>query len=120
MSTHFRIVAAAVFLIGGIAGCSHMTQGTASMPEGSRGGSQSTSPRTSSSAAPSSDPLSISCRDYLRLDEAAQTEIIAEIMKKQGSVLDGAPDVTKQLADAVCQFLPKSTVQEILVGGPVP
>jgi hypothetical protein len=120
MSTHVRSVATALFLIGGLAGCSHMTQGTAAMPAQSRGASPSTSPRTSSEAPASSDPLTMSCRDYLRLDEAAQTEVIAEIMKKQGSVLDGSPDVTKQLADAVCQFLPKSTVQEILVGGPVP
>ena len=120
MSTHVRTVAAALFLIVGLVGCSHMTQGTASMPTGSRGSSPSSAPRTSADAPPSSDALTITCGDYIKLDEAAQTEIIAEIMKKQGSVLDGRPDVTKQLADAVCQFLPKSTVQEILVGGPVP
>lgn len=114
-----RTVTSALLLIGGIAGCSHMTPGTVAMTTESgpttRGSTESTTPRTES------DALTITCKDYLVLDDAAQTAIVAEILAQQGSVLGSAnSDATKTLADAVCQFLPKSTVKEILVGGPVP
>jgi hypothetical protein len=106
MSTHVRTVAA-LLLIGGIAGCSHMTTGTVAM--------------TTEAGPPSADALTITCEEYLDLDAAEQKAIVGEILAQPGSVLlPGNSEATKTLADAVCQFLPKSTVKEILVGGPVP
>jgi hypothetical protein len=133
MRTHVWTVAAAVLVIAGVAGCSNMTTGTVAMttesgpttrrptaPTTPRTTSRSPAPRTSSDVPPPSDALTISCKDYLRLDVATQTAIIAEILRQEGSVLNGSSDIAKQLADAVCQFIPSSTVHEILVGGPVP
>jgi hypothetical protein len=133
MRTHVWTVAAALLAVGAIAGCTDMTTGTVAMttesgPTTRRStesttpstSSRSPTPRTSSGAPPPSRALTISCRDYLRLDVASQTAIIAEILKQEGSPFSGSSDVAKQLADAVCQFIPSSTVHEILVGGPVP
>jgi hypothetical protein len=135
MGIHVRTVTAAVVLIAGIAGCSHMTTGTATMrpqpdPETRRSIAptiprstipRSTSPRTSSNVPPPSNSLTITCKDYLDLDKASKIAVVEEILKQEGSVLDPTTsDISQTLADAVCQYLPNSTVKEILIGGPVP
>jgi|GEM_PF-1215762 hypothetical protein len=135
MRTHVRTAAAAVILIAAITGCSHMTTGTATMrpqpvPETRRAtpptiprttSARPTAPRPSSDVPAPSNSLTMSCADYLDLDQATRTAVIGEILKQHGSGPgNDEADITKTLADAVCQFLPNSTVSEILVGGPVP
>jgi hypothetical protein len=138
MGTHVRTTAAAVVLIAGIAGltgCSHMTTGTATMrpqpvPETRRTAAPTvprtttarpTTPRTSSDVPAPSNSLTMSCKDYLELDQNTRRAVIDKILEQHGGGLGGdESDITKTLADAVCQFLPTSTVSEILVGGPVP
>ena len=47
--------------------------------------------------------------------------MVEEILKDQASVLSpGDAEIAKTLADAVCTFLPDSTVAEILLGGNPP
>lgn len=134
MRTHVRTIAATVVLIAGITGCSHMTTGTATMrpqpvPETRRStvptiprttSPRSTAPRPSSDVPAPSNSLTMSCQDYLDLDQETRLAVIGEILRQHGSALEGGSDITKTLADAVCQFLPNSTVSEVLVGGPVP
>jgi hypothetical protein len=63
----------------------------------------------------------MTCKDYLDLDPNTQTAVIDEILNQEGSVLGPQnTEIAKTLADAVCQFLPTSTVSEILLGGSPP
>lgn len=119
MGTHAKTIAAMLLLIACVAGCTRMTSGTVAQttepgPNG-RSTFDPTGPPTSA------DALTITCKDYLALNRAAKSSVVDEIIKQGGAALDpSAADLSKELADAVCQFLPSSTVKEILVGGPVP
>ena len=64
----------------------------------------------------------MTCKQYIDLnDEDTQSAVIEEILKQEGSVLGPQQtEIAKTLADAVCQFLPTSTVSEILLGGGPP
>jgi hypothetical protein len=123
------LVAAATFVVAGaISGCDRTTTGTVAMttqPGPSTRTSTSrpstSSPRTSTprtpSQAPPGDAASVTCADYVDLDDDAKTALIEEILTDETSVL--GPDdaeIAKTLADAVCTFLPDSTVSEILLG----
>ena len=78
---------------------------------------RTSTPRTSSNAPPPGDALSVTCAEYVDLDTADKTALIEEILKDESSVLSpGDAEIAKTLADAVCTFLPDSTVSEILLG----
>jgi hypothetical protein len=63
----------------------------------------------------------MTCEQYIDLDPDTQTAVIEEILAQEGSVLGPQnTEIAKTLADAVCQFLPTSTVSEILLGGGPP
>jgi hypothetical protein len=125
------LVAAALFVVAAaVAGCDRTTEGTVAMtteagpPLRSSTSSRptpssprTTLPRTSSPAPPPGDALALTCKQYVGLDEASRTAVVEEILKDQSSVLSpGDADIAKTLADAVCTFLPDSTVAEILLG----
>lgn len=125
------LVAAATFVVAGtISGCDRTTPGTVAMTtEAGPSTRTSTSsrpttssprtsaPRTSSDAPPPGDPLGITCAEYVDLDDASKTAVIEEILNSETSVLGpGDAEIAKTLADAVCTFLPDSTVSEILLG----
>lgn len=131
---------AALMLAGLIAGCSRTVEGTA-MRAGSpdataetriptpstRSSTPRTTPRTSPGATPTRTPgaqppgdaLSTTCEEYNDLDAAGQDAVIEAILNQEGSVLGPENvDIAKGLTDAACQFLPKVTVSEILLGTP--
>jgi hypothetical protein len=125
------LVAAAAFVVAGtLAGCARTTPGTVAMTteagqstristssRPTTSAPRSSTPRTSSDAPPPGDALSLTCADYVQLDEADQTAAIEEILTDEKSVLSpGDAEIAKTLADAVCTFLPDSTVSEILLG----
>jgi hypothetical protein len=130
MRTRVLVVAATFVVAGAIAGCDRTTPGTVAMTtEAGQSTRISTSsrpttsaprtstPRTSSNAPPPGDALAVTCEEYVDLDEADQTAVIEEILKDETSVLSpGDAEIAKTLADAVCTFLPDSTVSEILLG----
>jgi len=59
----------------------------------------------------------VTCQEYVDLDEANRTAVVDEILKDETAVLSpGDAEIAKTLADAVCTFLPDSTVAEILLG----
>jgi hypothetical protein len=124
------LVGTALFVVAtAVVGCDRTTEGTVAMTTEAGPPLQSstsrptpssprtTLPRTSSTAPPPGDALSITCKEYVGLDEASRTAVVQEILKDQTSVLSpGDADIAKTLADAVCTFLPDSTVAEILLG----
>ncbi|MEU0498163.1 hypothetical protein [Mycobacterium sp. NPDC006124] len=133
MRTRVLVAAALVAVTAAVAGCDRTTEGTVAMTtEAGPPLSTSTSsrpiptlptlPRTntpgpSSPAPPPGDALALTCEQYVGLDEASRTAVIQEILKDQNAVLGpNEADIAKTLADAVCTFLPDSTVSEILLG----
>jgi len=125
------LVAAALFVVAtAVAGCDRTTEGTVAMTTEAGPPLQSstpsrptpssprtTLPRTSAPVPPPGDAFSITCKQYVGLDEASRAGVVEEILKDQTSVLSpGDADIAKTLADAVCTFLPDSTVAEILLG----
>jgi len=64
----------------------------------------------------------MTCKEYIDLkDEDTRSAVIEKILGQEGSVLGPQQtEIAKTLADAVCQFLPTSTVSEILLGGGPP
>ena len=123
--------AAAVFVVAAaLAGCDRTTEGTVAMtteagpPLRSSTSARPTpssprtsTPRTSSNTPPPGDPLAVTCQEYVDLDEANRTTVVEEILKDETAVLSpGDAEIAKTLADAVCTFLPDSTVAEILLG----
>jgi hypothetical protein len=130
MRTRVLVAAATFAVAGAIAGCDRTTSGTVAMT--TEAGSptkistssrpttsspRTSTPKTSSSAPPPGDALSVTCAEYVDLDPADKTAVIEEILKDQASVLSpGDAEIAKTLADAVCTFLPESTVSAILLG----
>ncbi|TPG28314.1 hypothetical protein [Mycolicibacterium hodleri] len=129
------LVAVATFVVAGaVAGCDRTTPGTVAMTTEAGSSTRvstssrpttssprTSSPRTSSEAPPPGDALSVTCAEYVGLDSASKTAVIEEILKDETSVLSpGDAEIAKTLADAVCTFLPESTVAEILLGGTPP
>lgn len=125
------LVAAATFVVAGaIAGCDRTTPGTVAMTteagpstrittssRPTTSSPRTSTPRTSSNTPPPGDALGVTCTQYLDLDEASRTGVIEEILRDETSVLSpGDAEIAKTLADAVCTFLPDSTVSEILLG----
>lgn len=123
--------AAAVFVVAAaLAGCDRTTEGTVAMTteagpplrsstttRPTPSSPRTSTPRTSSNTPPPGDPLAVTCQEYVDLDEANRTAVIDEILKDETAVLSpGDAEIAKTLADAVCTFLPDSTVAEILLG----
>lgn len=62
--------------------------------------------------------MTITCSDYLKLDQDAQSAVVEEIVSQDESILGpGDVEIAKSLADALCSFLPQSVVSQILLGG---
>jgi hypothetical protein len=129
------VVAVATFVVAGaLAGCDRTTGGTVAMTteagpstrittssRPTTSSPRTSTPRTSSDAPPPGDALGVTCEQYVALDEASRTRVIEEILRNETSVLSpGDAEIAKTLADAVCTFLPDSTVSEILLGKPPP
>lgn len=123
--------AAAVFVVAAaLAGCDRTTEGTVAMTteagpplrsstsaRPAPSSPRTSTPRTSSNTPPPGDPLAVTCQEYVDLDEANRTAVIDEILKDETAVLSpGDSEIAKTLADAVCTFLPDSTVAQILLG----
>ena len=67
------------------------------------------------------DALTMKCSDFNELDAASKKAVVNAILEGEDSILGPENvDIAWSLAEAVCQFLPGSTVTEVLLGGPVP
>jgi hypothetical protein len=135
MRTQLRATAAALILLVALTGCSQTTGGTVAMTTepGPPLTTQAPSsrfpmpglptlpraPGTSRGPAVPAPPnaLTMTCSEYGDLDEATQTAVVQAILEQQENPLGtGGADVAKPLADVMCQFLPTSTVNQVLLG----
>jgi len=142
MRTRVLIAGATIVLAAGITACERTTPGTVAMTT-EPGASLSTSPRTtsrptlptfpglpgipglpstprtSSNVPPPSNSLTMKCKEYNGLDADTQLAVVQQIVSQQGSVIGQQNiEIAKTLADAMCQFIPDSTVSQLLLGGP--
>lgn len=61
----------------------------------------------------------MTCHEYNALDDATRLAVLRAILADQNSMFPkGQEDMVKTVADAMCQFLPDSTVSELLAGSP--
>jgi hypothetical protein len=137
MRTRVLIAGAALVFAAGVTACERSTPGTVAMttePGASTARSstpstssprtsspRTSSPRTSSNVPPPSNSLTMTCEEYNDLDSDTQTAVIEEIVAQEGSVIGPQnTEIAKTLADAMCQFMPTSTVNELLLGGSPP
>jgi len=139
------VAGASILLAAGITACERTTPGTVAMTT-EPGASLSTSPRTtsrptlptfpglpgipgipglpstprtSSNVPPPSNSLTMKCKEYNGLDADTQLAVVQQIVSQQGSVIGQQNiEIAKTLADAMCQFIPDSTVSQLLLGGP--
>ena len=59
------------------------------------------------------------CSEYSELDDATQLAVLRAILADQHSILgEGNDEIAKAIADPMCQFMPESTVRELLGGSP--
>jgi hypothetical protein len=135
------VAGASILLAAGITACERTTPGTVAMttePGASLSTSQRTTsrptlpsfpgipglpstPRTSSNVPPPSNSLTMKCEEYNGLDADTQLSVIQKIVSQDGSVIGQQNvEIAKTLADAMCQFIPSSTVNDLLLGGSPP
>lgn len=144
MKTHVRVAAAvALVLLGLTTGCERSTPGTVAMT--TEPGPPLTSPsRTPSTVVPGlpgipipdipipglpgrsdlpevpapANALTMKCEEFNGLDEATQLAVVRALLAEEGNPLGpNGESVGHILAQAACQFLPESTVSEVLLGG---
>jgi hypothetical protein len=76
-------------------------------------------PQTTSNVPPPSNSLTMKCKEYNGLDADTQLAVVQKIVSQEGSVIGQQNiEIAKTLADAMCQFIPDSTVSELLGGSP--
>lgn len=137
MSVHVRTAAAALILVGALAGCSRTTTGTVAMttepgpPTTSRAPSTTSKP-TTTPRSPTSGPrtptvpapanaLTMTCKEYEELDDETKLAVVQAILSEEESFLGPEEsELLKPLADGLCGILPTATVSEVLMGGGIP
>lgn len=133
MRTNLRVMAAAVIFVGLASGCERTTAGNVAMTT-QPGTSTSTRPSTTilrpTPSAPSRtssipevpappNATTMTCHEYNGLDDATRLAVLRAILTDKNSMFPkGQEDMVKTIADAMCQFLPDSTVSELLAGSP--
>jgi hypothetical protein len=63
----------------------------------------------------------MACSEFVNLDQATRLAVVRAILAGQDSVFGpmGA-EFASSMANTMCQFLPDSTVREVLTGSPPP
>lgn len=136
MRTDLRVVAAVLVSLGLATGCERTIAGNVAMttepgtstftqPSATTSPSTSSPTESPSTSSPTSEvpappnALTMTCRDYLALDDATKLAVIRAIIADQHSMFPkGNEDIAKTMADATCQFLPDSTVSQLLGSPP--
>jgi hypothetical protein len=61
----------------------------------------------------------MTCSEFNKLDEATRLAVIRAILAQDNNPLGpNSESVGQMLAEAACQFLPQTTVSEVLMGTP--
>jgi hypothetical protein len=144
MKTHVWLGAAALIVMGLATGCQQTTEGSVAMT--TEPGPDLTSEPTATAqptipglpgfeipdipglpGLPGSDvpdvpappnATTMSCDEYTGLDEATQKAVIRAILGGEGTPDETAEMTAMLLAGAMCQFMPESTVSDIVSGSP--
>lgn len=146
MKTHLRVTAAGLILLAATA-CQSTTEGTVAMttepgppitsspettgptvpglpnlPDFPIPGIELPTPKTDLPEVPAPPNSStMACSEFNDLDDATQLAVIRAILASENNPL--GPDgegIGQILAEAACQFLPDSTVNDVLLGGSPP
>ena len=140
MKLHVRVTAAALIVLGLIAGCERTTPGTVAMTTepGPPLASPTRTPPTSRPGLPipsiplptrrtdlpevpaPPNALTMTCEEFLDLDDATKLAVVRAILGQENNPLAGNEDLAYMLAEGACQFLPESTVNDVLIGGGPP
>ena len=133
------VAAAALICLGLVTGCHRTVPGTVAMTTQPGAASTTAAPTTTgrpstTTSRPTTSPSRTSptaevpapanaktmkCTEYDKLDEATQLAVIRAILTDEHSVFPkGNEDLAKTIVDSICQFLPNSTVSEVLTGAP--
>lgn len=101
-----RVVTAAMLIAVALTtGCVRTTPGTVA---------QTTEPRP-----PGPDPQTVTCSEYLELDEDVKISVIEEIVSGGDTPFGQRSGVVaKTLADTLCELLPQAPLSRLLMGGP--
>ena len=62
----------------------------------------------------------MTCKDFSGLDDATRRAVVKAILDEQKDSPFGmlGPDFAQSMATTMCQFMPDSTVKEVLTGAP--
>lgn len=113
-------VAAALMCVGLAAACVRTTEGTVAMTTQPGAPLDSSRSTTSPGVAPS-DAMTMSCGEFIDLDAEDRLAVVDEILATGASVFGPlGQEFASSMAHTMCQFLPGSTVYEILMGAPPP
>ncbi|HZA12221.1 hypothetical protein [Mycobacterium sp.] len=135
MRTHLRVIAAVVICLGVATGCQRTTGGTVAMttepgPPISARPSTTTSrptalpptrrPSPTSEVPPPPNATAMTCKNFSGLDDATRRAVVKAILDEQKDSPFGmlGPDFAQSMATTMCQFMPDSTVKEVLTGAP--
>jgi hypothetical protein len=127
MGMPVRVVATAVMCLG-LAACVKTTGGSVAMttePGGSTPTSTTTSrPSRTSTSSTSEVPvppgaMTMTCKEFVKLDEPTRLAVVKEILKGDNSAFGPLGDeFSETMANTMCDFMPDRTVREILTGTP--
>ncbi|MBS1692618.1 MAG: hypothetical protein JST91_10395 [Actinobacteria bacterium] len=142
MRTHVGVGAAALIVVGFATGCVQTTPGTVAMTTepGPPINAPTTTPPTSSPGfqipdiqipglpLPTRDtPLpsvpapansqTMTCSEYLKLDDATRQAVVNAILAEQSSPLESMGDLAMTVTDTACGFFPDFTVSRVLSSG---
>jgi hypothetical protein len=126
-----RVVATAVMCLG-LAACVKTTGGSVAMttePGGSTPTSTTASttasrPSRTSTSSTSEVPappgaMTMTCKDFIKLDEPTRLAVVREILKGDNSAFGPLGDnFSETMANTMCEFMPDRTIREILTGSP--
>ncbi|MGV0849428.1 hypothetical protein ABQF03_04395 [Mycolicibacterium phlei] len=70
---------------------------------------------------PPPNALTMSCREFIALDDPTRLAVIREVLKQENNPLGpNGEGIGEILVETACQFLPNATVNEVLLGGTPP
>jgi hypothetical protein len=130
------VMLAAVICLGVTAGCERTVPGTVAMTT-QPGPTTTTRPSTTSrptASAPTrtssptpevpapANALTMTCKEFTGLDDATKKAVVKAILDQEKDSPFGmlGTEFAESIASTMCEFLPESTVREVLMGSPPP
>lgn len=127
MSTRLRVAAAALACLGLATACVRTTEGTVAMTTepGPPLEQRETTARPTTSPTPGvpapANAMRMTCDEFTDLDVETRLAVVREILATGESMFGplGA-EFAASMANTICQFMPDTSVYEVLIGSPPP